>query len=277
MVSEPVPASAYTRALSTEVERTAIDPLVAKPESETKLADGGRVSFFADHGASDLRWLVTVRRNEKIVATYAMVRRYAVEPKVGLLALEYTRVVDGKKRYATDVVDLKTLGRSPLPNLVCVDHMSFQLDGTRLITTGFSIDKNLDAIAEICVFDVVGKLLAQLDAGRHIAHAAANHFIRMPAGLLRDAPTVVWAMREYQGYGDFDLTMIDTAPPHAVKVARLPTPAGNGGALESVELDFEKLTLASTEVRYRGKNGQGWYWQWTTRPLRAVLAADAGL
>ena len=278
VLSAPVPASAYARRLSEDVDRAApgFDPKVAKPESVTPLADGAAVLAFGQHGPSDLQWTLAVRRDGKIVATYGMVRRFVVEPKAGLLALVYTKVADGKKRFATDVVDLKTLGLSPLPTLVCVDTMSFDLDGTRLVTTGFSVDKDQDASAEICVFDAVGKLLARLDGGTHILHAAASHFVRMPAGVLREAPTVVWAMREYQGYGDFDLTMIDTAPPHAVKIARLPTPAGNGGALASVELDFTKLTLDSTEVRYRGKNGQGWYWQWTTRPLRPVLGGDAG-
>lgn len=221
--------------------------------------------------------MLAVQRDGKIVATYSMVRRYTVEPKANLLVLAYSKVVDGKKRFATDVVDLKTLGVSPLPNLACVDTLTFDLDGTRIVTTGFSVDKEMNAHAEICVFDSVGKVLVRLDAGTHILHAASSHFIRMPTGVLPAQPSVVWAMREYEGYGDFDLTLIDTAPPHTVKVARLPTPAGNGGALASVELDLEKLSLESTEVRYRGKNSQGWYWQWTTRPLRSLVEGDAGL
>lgn len=278
LVTGPVPPSAWVHRPSEDIDRAppGFDPKAAKPESLTKLSDGGALLVFGHHGPSDAQWMLAVQRDGKIVATYSMVREYTVEPKAGLLALRYTKVVDGKARFATDIVDLKTLALSPLPNLTCVDRLTFRGDST-LFATGFSVDKEMNAHAEICVFDSVGKVLVRLDAGTHILHAASSHFIRMPTGVLPAQPSVVWAMREYEGYGDFDLTLIDTAPPHTVKVARLPTPAGNGGALASVELDLEKLSLESTEVRYRGKNSQGWYWQWTTRPLRSLVEGDAGL
>lgn len=240
------------------------DPLKAKPDRTWSFPDGSEVREFEQWGASDFQAFLAVVRGGKLVWAYDTVLGYAVEPRHGRIALDHVRADPGGKRVAArEIIDVAAATVSPLPITSCTNGLSWADGGARLVGDGFEFDAPFVPHAYICVFDGVGKLLARVDAGVHPHHAASIDFINMASGLLPKDPEVIWATREYEPYGNYDLTLIDTRPPHARKVARLPTPLQLGSPT-NLEIDLASTTMSSTDVRYRGKDTAGTWGKWQT-------------
>jgi hypothetical protein len=266
-----IPPGAYDRPAEPFAKTYApkgFDPLKAPKGQVFHLPGGHDVhAFQLSDGASDFKDYVAVTHGGKVTNTFDYVYAWSVDTAGGHLALNHARPdATGKKVRAREILDVASGSISPLPNLPCVDGFQF-VDG-RLLAMGYVFDKPYTPHAWICVFDVVGKLMVNIDAGLHNHHAASIDFINWRVGALAKQPAVIWALREYENYGNYDITLIDTNPPHARKYARLPTP-GQLGSTTNLELDLAETTMASDEIKFRGKSPEGWWWKWQTAKLQS--------
>ena len=269
IVPNTIPSGAYDRRPAPHAKTYAkkgFDPLTAAGGQTFHLSGGNDVhAFTLNDGMSDFKQYVATARGGKVVSTFDYVLAYAVDVSGGHLALHHARAdAGGKKVFAREILDVASGSLSPLPELPCSQQYQFVEGG--LLTHGFVADQPATPHAWMCLFDTVGKLMVQIDAGLHNHHAASIDFINMSASVLAKEPHVVWATREYQPYGNYDLTLLDMNPPHARKVARLSTP-GQPGRPENLEIDLAETTMGSTEVRYRAKSPEGWFWKWQTTKL----------
>jgi hypothetical protein len=245
------------------------DPLTAKgtttkyPDSDVKVID-------LELGASSFGWAIAVIRGGKVATLYDDVQHYALDPVGGHLALDHVRAEGGKRVRVRELVDVAKASTSPLPTMHCTDTIQFVEGGSRVLGYGFEAEKPGMPHAYICMFDVVGKLLLEIDAGPHFHHAASIDFINWHVGVLPKDPAVVYATREYRPYGNYDLMLLDTRPPHAGKLARLATPNLQPSDPRNVELDLAETTMASAEVKFRAKSPAGWFWKWQNKKLADV-------
>lgn len=232
------------------------------------MPDGSDViGFTLDDGASDFKEYVAVARGGKVVRTFDYVFDYSVDTVGGHLAISHVAPDTSGTRVATsEIIDVASGSTSPMPTMPCTTSTQFVASGTRVLANGYVFDAPFKPHAWICLFDTVGKLLVQIDAGLHNHHAASIDFINIRTSVLAKDPTVVWAIREYESYGNYDITLLDTRAPNARKVARLPTP-GQLGSPSNLEIDLAETTIASSEVRYRAKSPEGWWWKWQTAKL----------
>lgn len=269
MAPNTIPSGAYHRPPAPHATTYApkgFNPLTASGGQTFHLPGGLDVhAFTLNDGMSDYKHYVATATGGKLVNTFDYVVTYAVDVRGGHLALHHARVDgSGKKVFASEILDLASGSWSPLPDMPCTGEYHF-VDGG-LLTHGWVDDKPATPHAWICLFDTVGKLMVQIDAGLHNHHAASSDYINMRSGVLSKEPHVVWATREYQSYGNYDITLLDTHAPHARKMARLSTPS-QPGSLANLELDLAETTMVSSEVRYRAKSLEGWYWKWQTAKL----------
>jgi hypothetical protein len=231
------------------------------------LKDGTLYAVDYPTGPNDSQWLLSIVRGGVEVRAFPQVTSFSVDASHDRLALQHTKPGPLSVRA---IVDLATSAETLLPQMPCTDRLSWADDGKLLLGNGFVHDYAVlpgSSQVWVCLFDASGKLLTKLDGGRHNHHAGAADYVRDSVGVLAKDPFVVFLTREYEPYGNFDVTFIDTRPPHARKVARLSTPA-KIGVLEDLEIDVSTLTLSDTEVRFRGKRaGTGAWWKWQTAPL----------
>lgn len=234
------------------------------------LPDGDLYARSYPTGPSDSAWSLSLVRSGVEVKAFPQVSTFTVDAAHGKLALTETRSEPKGAIVARELVDLTTLARTPLPTAPCTSTLAFADEGRVLVGHGFVHDVAHHPETSqvwVCLFDATGKLLAKLDGGLHPHHAASADYVNVAVGVLPKEPAVVYLTREYVPYGNYDVTFVDTRPPHARKVARLPTPA-EPGQLAALDLDVATTTLAATEVRFRGqKFGDGWWWKWQTAKL----------
>ena len=270
VVTSGIPSGAYSSVATTAktYAPAGFDPLHAKPTLSWHLPGGSDVLAFEQIGdPNNFQYFVAVTNSGKLMKGYDTVEAYAVDPIGGHIALVHARPDAGGKRvWAQEIIDVPSGATSPLPRMSCLRDLSFVDGGARLFAQGWEYDAPEAPHAHICLFDTVGKLMVNVEAGLYNRHAAAADYINMTSGVLAKDPEVVWATREYEWGGNYDLTLLDTRPPYARKVARLPTP-GQLGSTSNLEIDLADTTMGSTEVRYRGRSGAGWWWKWQTAEL----------
>ena len=262
-----IPSDAFTTVTTTGFSYApkGFDPAHAKPTRTWHMADGSDLLEFVHDGASDFESVVAVKRAGKIVSSFASVRDLAVDAAGSRFALAYTRKTStGAYVLAHEIVDSATGAQSPVPRMPCTHSLRF--DGGRLLGQGYVFDKPFVPHASICILDPGGKLLVAIDAGLHNHHAAAADYINMTSGVLEKDPGVVWATREYEPFGGYDLTLLDTSPPHGRKIARLETNEQLGDLLH-LEIDLAATTMASTKVRFRTNDMSDVWSAWVEVPL----------
>ncbi len=256
---------------------------LSKPPAGFDVRKGGDVYHLADGdlyansfmtGPSNSEWFLSLVRGGVEVKAFPQVWQFTLDPERKRLALHETRTGPGGPLRFREILDLTTLTSTPLPHTPCTDRLAWVDDGKLLLGDGFvhdPADHPETSQVWVCLFDSSGKLLAKLDGGRHPHHAAAENYVNALAGVLPKDPSVVFLFREYRSHGNYDVTFIDTHPPHTRKIARLNTPAepGQMGSPKQVEMDLATMTLATaTELRFRGKKyGESWWWQWQTTKL----------
>ncbi len=246
------------------------DRLKEKPAHTWRLADGAELRSFEFPGASDMQTFLVVVRSGVIVLTFDFVDVFSLDETHAHLAISHMRrdpAHTGKWVPADEIVELASGTTTALPSMNCTSERHFVDGGKKLVTGGWTFDAPFVPHAYVCLFDDAGKLLVYLDAGVHNHHAASIDYIRWSFGVLDADPEVIWVTREYEAYGNFDVTLFDTRPPNARKWARLATPSGPGGA-PNVEFDFATTTIASSEVTFRGATWDGsWKWKWQKAKL----------
>ncbi len=271
VVSPVAPAPAPTKGYSAKPP-AGFD--VRKGSKVFHLPDGDLYAKSFETGPSDAEYFLSLVRGGVEVKAFPQVRQFTVDPLAGRVALLHTVGGPGGSLRVREIVDLTTLTSTSLPTMPCTDELTWVDDGKALLGQGFvhdPADHPETSQVWVCLFAPSGKLLAKLDGGRHPHHAASSDYVNTVVGVLPKEPSVVFLTREYRPYGNYDVTFVDTRPPHARKVARLNTPAKPGeiDGPRGVEMDLATMTLASsTELRFRGKKfGEGWWWQWQTTKL----------